>query len=182
MNAKWNNRMLALATEVASWSKDPSTQVGAVITDSMHRVISMGYNGPPRGVVDVPTSRDEKLRRTIHAEKNAILFAHQSLMGCTIYVTHPCCAQCAAMVIQAGIYRVVHTDRPLSSDWAPDLQSAAEMFRQASVVVESVPRIPDPRAVWLSIAERANVTVGKDGKRLHLSEEMCELMGTALGL
>ena len=47
--------------------------------------------------------RDEKLRRTIHAEENALLFAGRPVEGCTLYVTHPPCARCAAMFLEAGV-------------------------------------------------------------------------------
>lgn len=50
----WPQRFLELAQLVASWSKDPSTQVGAVIVDANRRVVSLGYNGPPRGTSDDP--------------------------------------------------------------------------------------------------------------------------------
>ena len=49
---KWNMRFLEMAKMVGSWSKDPSTQVGAVIVDDDRRVISLGYNGFPKGVAD----------------------------------------------------------------------------------------------------------------------------------
>ena len=47
---KWDMRFLELAALVATWSKDPSTQVGAVIVDSAKRIVSVGFNGAPRGV------------------------------------------------------------------------------------------------------------------------------------
>ena len=140
MSEKWDTRMLQLAALTATWSKDPSTKVGAVITDSAHRVVSQGYNGLPRGVSDDPAvlaNRDEKLRRTIHAEMNAVLFAGRPLTGCTIYVTHPPCARCAAVLIQAGIRRVVTADRELGSHWAADLASARSMFAEAGITVIS---------------------------------------------
>lgn len=88
MLRKWDARHLEMAHHVSAWSKDPSTKVGARITDSRNRVISEGFNGPPRGVQDDPTvDRETKLRRTIHAERNAILFARQALTGTTLYVT-----------------------------------------------------------------------------------------------
>lgn len=93
--SKWDRRMLGLVNLVATWSKDPSTGVGAVIVDSKNRIVSVGFNGFPRAVCDSDEAlfdRDEKLRRTIHAEENALLFAGRSVEGCTIYVTHPPCA------------------------------------------------------------------------------------------
>lgn len=133
---KWDRRFLGLANLVATWSKDPSTGVGAVIVDAKNRIVSMGFNGFPRAVRDdeaALNNRDEKLRRTIHAEANAILFAGRPVEGCTIYVTHPPCAKCAATIIQAGIARVV--SRPpwnsFTERWADDMRSAAEMFAEA---------------------------------------------------
>ena len=102
--SKWDRRMLGLVNLIATWSKDPSTGVGAVIVDAKNRVVWLGYNGFPRAVCDSDEAlfdRDEKLRRTIHAEENALLFARGPVDGCTIYVTHPPCARCAAKLIQA---------------------------------------------------------------------------------
>jgi deoxycytidylate deaminase len=64
MSEKWDRRFLDLAAHVAQWSKDASTKVGAVITDSRKRIVSIGFNGYPANVDDskVP-SREEKLQR-----------------------------------------------------------------------------------------------------------------------
>lgn len=139
--SKWDRRFLGLANLVATWSKDPSTGVGAVIVDGKNRIVSMGFNGFPRAVKDdeaILDNRDEKLRRTIHAEENALLFAGRSVEGCTIYVTHPPCAHCAAKLIQAGIVRVV--SRPpwnsFLERWADDMRSASEMFAEAGMAFD----------------------------------------------
>lgn len=131
---KWNHRMLGLARHVASWSKDPSTKVGAVLADEHNRVISLGFNGPPRGADDSPTSRDRKLRRTIHAENNAILFAQRDLTGTTLYCTHHPCGACAAMIAQAGISRVVApSDGLLGSRWDSDVVEAKNTFKDTGI-------------------------------------------------
>lgn len=133
--------MLDLVALVASWSKDPSTQVGAAIVDAKNRVVSIGFNGFPRAVRDSDEAlidRDEKLRRTIHAEENALLFAARSVEGCTIYVTHPPCARCAAKLIQAGVVRVVSNipSAGFSERWADGMASASTMMREAGVGFE----------------------------------------------
>ena len=56
LNDVWDSRFLRIAQEVSTWSKDPSTKVGAVIVDNRNRVVSMGYNGFPQRVAD-----DERL-------------------------------------------------------------------------------------------------------------------------
>ncbi len=133
---KWDSRFLLLAHTVASWSKDPSTKVGAVIADGRNRVISLGFNGPPRGLEDDPDlPREVKLRRTIHAEKNAILFAQRPLAGSSIYVTHHPCAQCAVFIAQANIGRVVcpAPDPTFELRWGDDIAEARLAFSQAGV-------------------------------------------------
>ena len=55
--SKWDRRMLSLAQLVSSWSRDPSTQVGAAIVDAKNRVVSLGFNGFPRGVTHPPCAR-----------------------------------------------------------------------------------------------------------------------------
>lgn len=134
---KWDIRYMEMAKLVSSWSKDPSTQCGAVITDQNNRIISVGFNGFARGVNDDSkfyNDRQEKYRRIIHAEKNAILFAQRDLTNCTIYVTPmPPCAQCAGMIIQSGIVRVV-THEPTKEQllrWGNDFDSTKDMFQDA---------------------------------------------------
>ena len=137
--ADWHHRFMGMAAQAAEWSKDPRRRVGAVIVDTRNRVISTGYNGFPRGVDDSPailTNREEKLRRVIHAEANALLFAQRSVEGCTLYATYPPCAQCTAMLIQAGIGRVVYPkginrSPRRAADWA----TAHEMLSEVRIPV-----------------------------------------------
>lgn len=135
--SKWDEYFLRLARTNAGMSKDPRTRVGAVIADKHNRVISMGFNGFARGVADRVYERDEKLRRTIHAEENALLFARCDVTGCTIYVTHPPCGPCAAKIIQSGITRVVYLkpDDDMAQRWKDDIASATDQFVQAGVRV-----------------------------------------------
>ena len=129
---KWVNRFLDLASVVGSWSKDPSTQVGAVIVDQRNRIVSVGFNGFPHGIPDDTISREEKLRRTIHAEENALLFANTSVEGCTIYVTHHPCSRCAAKLIQVGIKKIIYADG-LSENWGDEVRSAQYMLHEAKI-------------------------------------------------
>lgn len=135
---KWWERFIGLADHVASWSKDPSTRVGAVIADDNQRIVSLGFNGLPRGVKDDERlmDRETKYKMVLHAEANAILFAGRDLSGCTIFVTRPPCAQCAAMIIQKGIKRVVFKEPPteFSARWGADIELAAGMFAEAGVL------------------------------------------------
>lgn len=138
MSEKWDRRYLALAEHVAQWSKNPSTKTGAVIVDSNNRVVSIGYNGFPRGVNDSPErleNREIKYKIIVHCERNALLFARGTVEGCRLY-TWPfmSCAPCAAMVIQAGIVEVI---APVSgnSRWIDDFNLAQTLFSEAGVKV-----------------------------------------------
>jgi dCMP deaminase len=109
---KWDLRYGEMAKLIASWSKDPSTQVGAVIVRQNKSIASMGFNGFPPGMEDKPewlNDRTEKLKRMIHAENNALNYClHENITGSTIYVypLHPC-SVCVQLVINRGIKRVV---------------------------------------------------------------------------
>lgn len=138
MITKWDKRFLDLAQHIAQWSKDPSTKCGAVIVGANRNVISMGYNGFASGVHDTEerlNNREIKYKMVVHCERNAIIYARQDLRCCTLY-TWPfmTCAPCAAMVIQAGINRVV---APFSANerWAEDFQIANTMYTEAGVTL-----------------------------------------------
>lgn len=132
-----------MARHVAKLSKDPSTQVGAVIFDHRRRIVSAGYNGLPRGVEDRPErldNRNVKYRMIRHAEANAIAFATAPLDGTTLVVTHPCCAQCAGAAIQAGVEHVVWPapDAAFRARWGEDMKLVVEMFNEAGVTIHEV--------------------------------------------
>lgn len=134
---KWDTRFLELAKHISSWSKDESTKVGAVLVDSKNRIVSLGFNGPPRGVTDRYHDREQKLMKTLHAEDNALSFANKSTEGCTAYITHPPCANCAARLIQHGIVRVVYPEpsAEFMSRWEKSYLVALEMFGEAGVEI-----------------------------------------------
>lgn len=142
MASKWAKRFIQMAELVGSWSKDPSTQVGAVIT-KQNRIVSVGFNGYPHGISDSAEidERETKYLKTLHAEENAILFAKRDLDGCEIWVTHFPCPNCAAKIIQTGI-SVVHcpaqTDDFLSR-WGEKISLSQDMFNQAGVSVDWLP-------------------------------------------
>jgi dCMP deaminase len=132
----WTKKYLGLAEHVSSWSKDPSTKVGAVIVAPDNSVVSVGYNGFPRGVEDSNerlNNREIKYKMVVHAEVNAILFARRDISGCTLY-TFPLmpCSTCAGLVIQSGIKTVVapYFD---NERWVDSLKLTRAMFDEAGV-------------------------------------------------
>lgn len=147
MTDKWDSRFLELAKHVAGWSKDPSTKVGAVIVDHKRRVIGCGYNGFPRGVEDSDerlNDRALKYQMVAHAECNALLNCASPTDGATLYVSADLsipnvCSECAKLVIQAGITRVVGpVPREFNPRWAESTKISATMFREAGVAIDAV--------------------------------------------
>lgn len=128
---KWDKRMLELAKHIATWSKDPSSKVGAVICTDDYRIISTGYNGFASSVDDClihTQPREFKYLLTQHAEVNAIILALKHLQSYskdyTIFVTHPCCKDCARLISSCGIIkRVVYytsNDEGFNQRWCID--------------------------------------------------------------
>ena len=136
---EWDEYYLNLAREVAKRSKDPSTQVGAVIVDENNVVRATGYNGFPRGVSEPYErwQRPTKYSYVIHAELNAILNS-QLLPNnqYTIYTTHDVCHECAKAIIQAGIKRVVSAGGSFATDWDEKRELARTMLKEADVEFE----------------------------------------------
>ncbi len=117
-NLNWDEYFMGIALLSAKRSKDPSTQVGACIVDSHHKIVSVGYNGMPTGIDEkkIPWGHgeglDSKYLYVCHAEFNAILNTRNgaALDGCKIYVTLFPCNECAKAIIQTGIKEVVYFD------------------------------------------------------------------------
>lgn len=144
MNNKWDIRFLELAKLVASWSKDPSTQTGAVIVRPDKTVLSVGYNGFPRGIEDSEekyNDRETKYSMIVHCEMNAVLSAHESVKGCTLY-TWPfaSCDRCAVHMIQSGITRAVAPILPkhLEERWSENLTKTRNLFKEAGIILEEI--------------------------------------------
>ena len=141
--ALWDRRFMDLAIAMSDWSKDPRRKVGCVVIDDDHNQLSGGFNGFPRGIKDDYRleNRDLKLKMVVHAEANAVAAAARnghSIKGGTMYVTRALCTQCAALVIQAGIKRVValSNDDEKQSKWADEFVLAASMLAEAQVQYE----------------------------------------------
>lgn len=142
--ANWDARFMDLARLIAGWSRDPSSRIGAVIAGHDRTILATGYNGFPRRCDDdaaIYQDRPRKHLRVVHAEANCIAAASRSgtsLKGASVYVTAPCCAQCAALLIQAGVVRVVIPDGvELRPDWAASAAEARALFEEAGVELRS---------------------------------------------
>jgi len=139
----WGNRYRDLSKEISTWSKDPSTKVGAVVIGENGQVLSQGYNGFPRRIRDTEErwdKRERKYQLVVHAEMNAIYNASLtgvSLKGSTLYVYGcPICNECAKGIIQVGIKKVVATKpKGVNLDrWDKSVKVAKELFNEAEVM------------------------------------------------
>lgn len=145
----WDQKFLRLALEIASWSKDQSTKVGAVIVGSNREILSTGYNGMPRKVNDNVSDRHVRPTKYLfmeHGERNACFNAARigvSLEGSTIYVTSlpvkfGCCADCARAIIQSGIIRVVQEPLSECDRWKESTDASMQMFSEAGIILDYV--------------------------------------------
>lgn len=137
---KWELRFLTHAAQVSTWSKDPTTKTGAVLVDKNHQVISIGFNGFPRGIRDDErlNDRNMKYEMIVHCEINALIFAARDVRGSTLY-TYPfiSCSRCASVMIQAGITRVVAPKNTIDR-WEDNLKLSRILFMEAGVEVLEV--------------------------------------------
>ena len=114
----WDEYFMGVSMLSGMRSKDPNTQVGACIVSEDYKILSMGYNGFPKGCSDdeFPWDREgseleTKYAYVTHSELNAILnYRDGSLEGAKIYVSLFPCNECAKAIIQAGIKEVVYAD------------------------------------------------------------------------
>lgn len=157
MKTPWKTKYLDLAQHFSTWSKDPSSQIGAVTVADDGRVLTQGYNGFPRGIDDTPerlNDRPTKYSLIVHAEMNCIYNAANmgvSLKGSSLFVYGlPVCDHCSLGIIQAGIKEVFM--RPnyakLSPEWLASFHKTANNFEEAGVHWEvEVPRTEGPEYI-----------------------------------
>lgn len=118
----WDDYFLAVAGTVSTRADCTRRQVGCVIVDVEHRVLSTGYNGSapggpsclagecPRGLLSyaqLPANGSYDNCHAVHAEANALLFARASCRGATVYLTDQPCPTCRRLLAAAGIARIV---------------------------------------------------------------------------
>ena len=114
----WDEYFMGVAALSAKRSKDPNTQVGACIVNEEKRIVGIGYNGFPRGCEDdvFPWGKgnddplENKYPYVVHAEANCILYTTAKLTGATLDVTLFPCNECAKLIIQSGIKKLVYME------------------------------------------------------------------------
>ena len=131
---KFDEKYLQMAAIWAQNSYCKRRQVGALLVKD-RMIISDGYNGTPSGFENVCEDENGVTKPyVLHAEANAISKVAQSgnsSAGSTLYVTASPCIECAKLIIQAGIKRVVYSDEYRLTD-------GVDLLRRAGVEVEKV--------------------------------------------
>ncbi|WP_026389535.1 deoxycytidylate deaminase [[Acholeplasma] multilocale] len=143
----WKPYFMTVATASAMRSKDPSTQVGAVVVNKLNQIISTGYNGFPRGVDDdsFPWDNAEgdwgdlKYPYVAHAELNAIVSARADLTDCDLYVTLFPCNECTKIVLQSGIKKIYFMEDKYHD--SKECVASRKMLDAAGVVYEQLPNL-----------------------------------------
>ena len=138
-NISWEDYFMGLAHLSALRSKDPNTQVGACIVDDENKVVSIGYNGMPKGVDESQLSwnkgegLDSKYLYVCHAEFNAILNTRNgsALKGCRLYVTLFPCNECAKACVQVGIKEIIYLENKYADTIG--VQASKKMLELAGI-------------------------------------------------
>ena len=134
---KWNLRYFSLALEVATWSKDPNKQVGAVCVSPDKRSMVTGYNGFPVGIEDTDRLLNDRVLKNklmVHAEANCIVNGDTSLRGWEMHITKAPCTECAKLMINARIKRVVCPNP--GGSWRDDQLMAISLLTEAKMEIE----------------------------------------------
>lgn len=144
----WDDYFMATAVLSSQRSKDPVTQVGAVIVNEDNRIVAIGYNGFPTHcnddefpwykaadvsdlVEDFDPINDKKMF-VVHAEANAILNKNcANLKNTRLYTTLFPCNECAKLIVQSGISKIYY----MSDKYAgkPKYRAARLMFAKANI-------------------------------------------------
>ena len=140
--ADWDDFFIGMAKYVSQKSKDPSTQVGAVLVSPDRKLVIPGWNGFPTGIKDTAErlhNRELKYQIVLHAEENALGNCPARPKGFTLYVWPLApCAKCASHIIQRGIARVVFPYEAIEKAegrWKDSNKLAVSLLREAGVDV-----------------------------------------------
>ena len=158
----WDDFFMGVAELASKRSKDPDTRCGAVIVDTQNRIVSVGYNGLPRGMDDAPVpyffgytdfppnddnycdpwKKPEKNEFSVHAEQNALFNCNCNLTGCSMFLfsdkNYLPCSWCARGIVQKGIISIVI---PFPVKHASDKYNwsyTKHMFTKANVQIRDI--------------------------------------------
>ncbi len=133
----WDELWMNMAELVSQRSKDPNTQVGAVVVSPDNKRIAVGYNGFPADMEETEErwKSPVKYDYVVHAEMNALSHANTDVTGWTLYITYPPCNRCAPIVINSGIKRILYSSLP-NNQSVFDFKHTFSLYREMDVEVE----------------------------------------------
>jgi dCMP deaminase len=141
----WHRFFMDIAKEVGKQSNCPLKHVGAVIVDDeTRRILAMGYNGVPKGIEHKclkekkcprleQNSHDYSVCPAVHAEINAVIqcaYYGVSTKGKTLYCEYMPCHNCTAVLINAGIKKIIYEKPPVDTYAQPlALDAGVRLFK-----------------------------------------------------
>jgi dCMP deaminase len=147
----WDKRWMDMAALVATWSKENSRKIAAVVVDSRNVLVSIGWNGFPRGIDDDVLARSDRPAKylwTEHAERNAIYNAAANgikLGGCRMYIPWYPCSDCARAIIQSGITQLLCAEPDWEDEiWKDKFAVSKDMLGESGVNVTFLVGIEPP--------------------------------------
>lgn len=148
----WDETWMSVAESMASRSRCVNRQVGCVIVTEENRPMAVGYNGPPANFETKPgdscsgfCERGATKERgatysncvSVHAEANALLFAdRRDYAGGTMYVTNPCCWDCAKLVANSGVKTLVVKQSERDAHY--DNDTSLDFIRSCGITVKVI--------------------------------------------
>jgi len=140
----WDQRWMGMTDQIATWSHDPSSKFGCVIVRPDNSICSYGVNNFPHGIEDDSrwNDREVKYDLVVHSETNALIHAHESVEGYTLYVTTVPCIRCLVNILSARIGRVVnwHPTEDYMSRWGDSVRASIERMSEANLVNDWIRR------------------------------------------
>lgn len=145
LSERWKQYFIQSLKNTESLSKDKETQVGALIIDvPKKQIISSGYNGLPRKVLDLDyrLTRPSKYMYTIHAEVNCLITALKNgtnVEGMTLISSLAPCCNCSAIIVNSGISEVVCPNFDMSHISCGDgYKASIAMFNEAGIKISII--------------------------------------------
>lgn len=136
---RYDKAYMEMAHAFSKLSFAQRAKVGCIIVSPNGQIVSQGYNGMPSGMDNRCEHVDEQgnlvsNKEVLHAESNAITKCAKwggQTEGCTLYVTLSPCIDCAKLIVQSGIKRVVYDKKYLNTE-------GIDLLNNAGIIVEQL--------------------------------------------
>ncbi|MDD5111611.1 MAG: cytidine/deoxycytidylate deaminase family protein [Candidatus Altiarchaeota archaeon] len=143
----WDEYFAKIAEDVGRRSTciKPQRQLGAIVVNDLHEIVSTGYNGMVRGAphcedvgcikdkMNIPSGTGHEVCPAVHAEQNALIQAGRLARNCTMYLNAFPCKICARLIVNAGIKRVVTSGEYTDKEGLEILGKAGVEVRQVKI-------------------------------------------------